>query len=294
MIGKKLFFTIVTALVLVGCGGGGTGSNGTNTNTATVSNGPSTNLYSNAKEISFEEAHNTIDGDINVENSNNSVDVYKIHLTPDHYTLYSKILTGTDGSPYSYFHIDVLDKNNKKLLEYKANGSKGANHNATFEIKKDDNYYIKIYRDDNETTVYQFSLYHSIAGGLVQDDKGERNDNKYMATPITFEKAHNGISGDLNVRASDTEDWYSVDLDADTYTMYSKILTGTSGSRYDDFYIDIYDPQGVKVLNYSTHANIGQNRNATFTVKKKGKYKIRIVRHNNDKTVYQFSLSKQQ
>ena len=293
MIGKKLFFTIVTALVLVGCGGGGTGGNGANTDNGTVSNEPSKHLYSNAKEISFEEAHNVIDGDINVEN-NNSVDVYKIHLTPDHYTLYSEILTGTDGSSYSYFHIDVLDKNNKKLLEYKANGSKGANHNATFEIKKDDNYYIKIYRDDNETTVYQFSLYHSIAGGLVQDDKGERNDNKYMATPITFEKAHAGIEGDINFRQSDTEDWYSVDLDADTYTLYPTILTGTGGNRFYQFYIVIYDENGVKVLDYQTNATDGEKRGVNFTASKKGKYKIRLLRSHNNQTKYKFSLSKQQ
>ena len=294
MVGKKLFFTIVTVLVLVGCGGGGTGSNGTNTNTATVSNESSTNLYSNAKEISFEEAHNTIDGDINVENSNNSEDVYKIHLIPDHYTLYSEILTGTGGDSSNYFHIDVLDKNNKKLLEYKANGGKGPNHNATFEIKKDDNYYIKIYRERNKETVYQFSLYHSIAGGLVQDDKGERNDNKYMATPITFEKAHNGISGDLNVRASDTEDWYSIDLDADTYTMYTKLLTGTENRTFHKFYIIIYDKNNVEVLHYRSTGSIGQKPNVNFTIKEKGNYKIKVVRESNKKTTYQFSLSKQQ
>ena len=290
MIGKKLFFTIVTALVLVGCGGGGTGGNGANTDNGTVSNEPSKHLYSNAKEISFEEAHNVIDGDINVEN-NNSVDVYKIHLTPDHYTLYSEILTGTGGDSSNYFHIDVLDKNNKKLLEYKANGGKGPNHNATFEIKKDDNYYIKIYRERNKETVYQFSLYHSIAGGLVQDDKGERNDNKYMATPITFEKVHNSIEGNLNVKKFDTEDWYSIHLTKDTYTVYSDLLNGTDSSLISwKFHIIIYDKDGVKVLDYSDFASKGSKKNATFKIKKDDDYKIRVYREGRYTTYYRFSL----
>ncbi len=78
------------------------------------------------------------------------------------------------------------------------------------------------------------------AGTEVTDQAGGENNRKEGSHVesklpdgdlITFEEAHEWIEGDINIRASDVEDWYSIELTEDTYTLYTDLLVGTEGSH---------------------------------------------------------------
>ena len=134
------------------------------------------------------------------------------------------------------------------------------------------------------------TIYASHEGNTTQQDFTVTDEE--MAKTITFEEAHAGVEGKVNINDLNKIDYYDINLTADNYTMYTELLTGTTGRTTQYFKIDITDPSGGVVLNYSKNANIGTLANATFTAPTDGIYRVRITREGNSATKYKFSFDK--
>jgi hypothetical protein len=276
-----IVMSMAVSMALVGCGSGDT--------TSAPKEERSNNLPSGDVRR-YDELNIGIEDNINIDEENKE-DWFAVKLTADTYTLYSELLTGTQSS--NKVKITVYDTEGTTLLGLDTNGNAGSWNRDTFKVEKDGLYKIKVESVYNSEAIYKFTLFHSIAGGLLQDNLNERNDNKYMATPITFEEAHQTVTGNLNIdRESDNEDWYSIELTPDTYTLYSNMLIGT---QYEVGYrtttnATIYSPNGIKVLDTSVGYRVGDWTSKSFSAKTTGKYLIQLKVDNKSDAVYDFSL----
>jgi len=212
------------------------------------------------------------------------------------YGILFQTLKGTQ--PNTFHYIKILSPSgteilNKYLSDYSASELFGW---YTFLAKERGKYKILIYNNGGfgDATYYQFNIYPSTENGLIQDEEGEINDIKSMATPITLEKVEKGIKGKVNVRKTDIADWYEINLKAGTYVLTFQTLTGTSSSGYK--YITISNSTvNYSVSHYLYDYSKGEGLYGQYilNIPEDGKYKIKIYNDNSAVTYYKFSLRKE-
>ncbi len=173
-----------------------------------------------------------------------------------------------------------------------------------FPISSEGKYFIKIKRTGNYATQYAFSIHPSVENGLVQDDKGEINDFKTMATALELNENNtlDDVEGTLNMtrksvssmKNTDDTDWYSLDFRAPgtySFKMYLNELT----ARNDGYNVDIkiFDESGTLVKTFYTRYmdSAGDSIDQEFPIPSEGKYFIWIARNAKYAAQYSFSLS---
>jgi len=210
------------------------------------------------------------------------------------YNILFQTLTGTSSGGFKY--IQIYNPNGTKILDkylYSYSTGVGLYSWNDFSAKEIGKYKIKIFNDKSYSTYYQFNIYPSIKNNLIQDSDGEINDLPSMATAITLNKAEKGIKGDVYVRKTDIADWYELDINqTGTYNILFQTLTGTSYKGYK--YIQIYNPNGTKILDKDLHSystGVGLRGEYILNLLEKGKYKIKIFNDASYPTYYEFNIT---
>ncbi len=172
-----------------------------------------------------------------------------------------------------------------------------------FMIEESGKYYIYIYRRTGYAANYHFSIHPSLENGLVQDSKGEINDFREMATPLTLnaDNTLEDVSGKLNMtrliedtslKYSDNTDWYSIDIqDPGKYAFYMNLLNGTQNDSQKDMSIIIYDMNGVVKTFDTGHMDAEDDHmNEEFDIIDTGIHHIYIYRKTGYSANYTFSI----
>ena len=252
---------------------------------------------------------NDVNGTVNMEPHTNRVSCYKINLSANNgiekYALYMNLYENTVGNDSYNTLVEIYEEDGTLLKKFNTRYMDTAKHwiKQQFEISSDGDYYIKIIRNGNYAAKYAFSIHPSVDNGLVQDDKGEINDFKSMATALEL-NANNTLSdvtGTLNIKRkavssiknTDDTDWYSLDFKAPgTYSFYMYLDELTA--RNDSYNVDvkIFDEYGTLIKTFYTRYMdaTGHWIKEQFTIPSEGKYFIWIARNAKYSAKYLFSI----
>lgn len=251
-----------------------------------------------ATPISLEQAMEEIDGSLNVtrqkENSlrhTDDTDVYSLDLNASGtYTFFMNLLEGTEEYSYAKTKVKVVDSEGieVKTLDSETMIKATRRMRDSFTVENEGKYYLIVYRGAGRTAKYVFSLYPSIANGLVQDKYGEPNDNFEMATPLNSSVIGHDINGTLFMspakgarRYTDNTDVYSIDFDRPgQYALYAYLYEGTRNYEYKPLVIKIFDEDGVLIKDMTDDDmyKAGRHTRNLFTIPERGKYYLWIYR----------------
>jgi len=263
-----------------------------------------------------------VEGTVNIDTvRNNTESCYKIDLSSNNgtekYAFYMNLFEGTANDAYKDVSVTMYDTDgtlvytfNTSYMDYNSNDDPKRGHmKEQFEIDQDGIYYFKISRASNYAANYKFSIHPSLENGLVQDSKGEINDFKEMATPLTLDENNTleDVSGTLNItrlqddtslKYTDDADWYSIDIqDPGKYAFYMNLFNGTRNYAYKDMVITIYGSNGevhnfdTSVMDYNSNDDPKRGHmKELFTITDPGKYYIYIHRETGYAANYKFSI----
>ena len=290
---QQKYKTLISALLLstlIGCGGT------TDSNDAQKKENKNDTKKEQQvipKALSLYELTDGVIDTINLE-TNNTEDWFSVDLTPDTYTVIAELLRGTEYDQLAAVGLYIYDQADAQVFKTAIGNRADEFSNGTFEVETAGTYKLLIKRrggwsTKNTPAKYKVQILPSVEKGYTQDAEGEINDKKPIATPITFDQLQQGIDGKLLVdRISDEEDWYSVYLTPDTYTLSAQLLTGTERNPNIATMIRIYDPIGLKIYYKDIGRKADTSIKETVEITEAGIYKIQIQKIL--KTVYHFDI----
>jgi len=163
-------------------------------------------------------------------------DYYKIDIVKaGKYTFFMNNLPGTEA--YTGTDVRFIDENEAETpitsgtLDLYQEGN-SIRKEITLAVGK---HKIKIQRIVHKMK-YAFSLYPSIANGLIQNSDKEPNDTPSMASPLNVAEVSSGINGSLHftrdalnsIRGTDDTDYYRINItEAGVYTVDMSLLPGS-------------------------------------------------------------------
>jgi predicted nucleic acid-binding Zn-ribbon protein len=263
-----------------------------------------------AAPITLDEAMADIKGSLNMtRNEENSLrhtddtDIYSIELEHDgKYTFYINLLNGTTHEGSYRTEMELFDEYGTSVHKFSGRYLYGPGHHsrAVFDVAAG-KYYLKIHRGGGKAMKYAFSIYPSLANGLVQNDDRELNDEFSMAAPVTLSETVNGIGGSLNksrneensLKNSDNTDYYAINLvTSGTYSLKLDLLNGTHSNSSYRIQALIFDKTGTLVYTFGTKYLYRDNTSMkeSFTIDIPGTYYLKLYRGGHEATNYHFIL----
>ncbi len=267
-----------------------------------------------ATPLSFN-AHNTLEDvsgtlnttrqqDTSIKNTDDT-DWYSIDIQdPGTYAFYMNLFNGTTNNTNFDMRIKIYNEDGTevKIFDTHAMDYTDDHMKEQFTIMDPGKYYIYIWRKTGYKVNYRFSIHPSLDNGLVQDSKGEINDFREMATPLSFtNNSTDRIYGSLNItrqdnnsiKNTDDTDWYSLNIGTTgTYALDMDLTSGTATDTNRDISVIIYDQYQTNIYTFDTHTMDapGDHMNESFDIGESGVYYIKIYRNEIRAAQYNFSI----